>query len=77
MVGLASTHPSRYFMAFDILINLPQEALLKSCAPRIAQGILNVRQGKVKITPGHDGVYGKVEIFGEEDKEREKQLSFF
>lgn len=61
----------------DILLNIPEEQLLKSCAPRVAQGILNVRAGKVKITPGYDGVYGKVEIFGEEDKGQEKQMSFF
>lgn len=61
----------------DILANIPREELIKSCAPRVAQGILNVRQGKVNITPGYDGVYGKIEIFGGEDKKAEKQLSFF
>ena len=62
---------------FDILINIPEGDLIKSCAPRVACGIMNVRRGKVKITPGHDGVYGKIEIFGEEDQKPEQQLSFF
>ena len=62
---------------FDILVNIPEGDLIKSCAPRVACGIMNVRRGKVKITPGHDGVYGKIEIFGEEDQKPEQQLSFF
>ncbi len=61
----------------DILLNIPKERLLESCSPRVAQGILNVRKGEVKITPGFDGVYGKIAIFGEEDKHPEKQLTFF
>jgi len=61
----------------DILINLPEEELIKSCAPRVARGIMNVRQGKVRITPGYDGVYGKIELFGEGNGKQEKQLSFF
>ncbi len=61
----------------DILINIPEEGLAKSCAPRVAQGILNVRGEKVQIIPGYDGVYGKIEVLGEGDKRSERQLSFF
>ncbi|MCQ9208066.1 MAG: endonuclease Q family protein [Omnitrophica bacterium] len=62
---------------FDILLNISEEELTQTCAPRIACGILNVRRAKVKITPGFDGVYGKIDIFSEEDKKSEKQMTLF
>ena len=62
---------------FDILLNIAESELAKSCPSKVASGIVNVRRGKVKIRPGYDGVYGKVEVFGEEDKKTEKQMSFF
>ena len=50
---------------FDILRNVPSEDI-KSCAgERIAEGIENVRTGKVKRIPGYDGEYGKIELFDE------------
>jgi len=63
---------------FDILLEIPDEELLKSCNPRIAKGILKVRKGEVETLPGFDGEYGKVKIFKDGDNEiAEKQLSFF
>lgn len=50
---------------FDILRNVPSEDI-KSCAgERIAEGIENVRNGKVKRIPGYDGEYGKIRLFDE------------
>ena len=50
---------------FDILRNVPSEDI-KSCAgERIAEGIENVRNGKVKRIPGYDGEYGKIQLFDE------------
>jgi PHP family Zn ribbon phosphoesterase len=31
----------------------------------ILEGIVRMRQGKVSIVPGHDGVYGKIDLFPE------------
>lgn len=52
---------------FDILRNVPSEDI-KSCAgERLAEGIENVRTGKVKRIPGYDGEYGKIQLFAEND----------
>lgn len=62
---------------FEILLEMPEEEILKNCPPRIAKGILKVRKGEVEVTPGFDGEYGKVKILKDEDTGGEKQLSFF
>ena len=63
---------------FNILLNVPDDELKKKCAPKIAGGILRVRQEKLEVLPGYDGVYGEVKIFdGEDENIGEKQLSFF
>ena len=46
---------------FKILLDASPDELSKSVDARIAEAIINVRQGKVKITAGYDGEYGKIE----------------
>ena len=64
---------------FEILNKAPKEVLKKELSPRIAEGILRVREGKVHIQAGYDGEYGKIQIFSDDDKQQtaEKQLSLF
>lgn len=86
-IGKASQGVEREYRAclaklgteFEILNKAPKEVLEKSLNPRIAEGILRVRQGKVNIQAGYDGEYGKVAIFSDDDKQgnTEKQLSLF
>ena len=56
---------------------MPESEILEKISPKIAKGILNVRKGKVNIDPGYDGVYGKIDVFSEEDEESKKQMVFF
>lgn len=62
---------------FDVLLKLPKERLFESLSERIAEGIIRMRDGNVKILPGYDGEYGKIEIFGEEEGKKDKQLTLF
>ncbi|MCM8794144.1 MAG: endonuclease Q family protein, partial [Candidatus Omnitrophica bacterium] len=63
---------------FDILFNFSEQDLYTHLSPRIAEGIIRVRKGKLNILPGYDGEYGKIEIFGKEEIEKkEKQMTLF
>ena len=53
---------------FEVLLNVSRQDLEKATLPEIAEGIIRVREGKVFIEPGYDGVYGKVKIFSQGDK---------
>jgi len=44
---------------------------------KVIEGISRVREGKVKITCGYDGVYGQVKIFDKEQDRENDQLSLF
>jgi uncharacterized protein (TIGR00375 family) len=68
----------RFGSEIDLLLNLEEDFLRENLPPKIAEGIIRVREGRVKIQPGYDGVYGKIEIFEQgEEKAEEKQLSLF
>ena len=54
---------------YNVLINAPKEEMTKIVDSRIAEAIVRVREGRVKVTPGYDGVYGQLVLFEETEKE--------
>jgi len=53
---------------FKILLESSRQELESATLPEIAEGIVRVREGKVFIEPGYDGVYGKIGIFKQGEK---------
>lgn len=71
---------AKFGTEFEILMNASAADLRKGLQPRIAEGVIRVREGKLSIKAGYDGEYGVISIFGEDDdagKSEEQQLSLF
>jgi PHP family Zn ribbon phosphoesterase len=62
----------------EILIDSSRKDIEAVSLPEIAEGIIRVREGKVFIEPGYDGVYGTVKIFSQQEpKTLIKQTTLF
>ena len=70
---------SRFGTEFGVLLDTPGEELRRAALPKVAEGILRMREGRVTIEPGYDGEYGKVHIFGEAEPlvPSEQQMTLF
>ncbi len=51
---------------YSVLMDAPMQEMSKIIDPRISEAIVRVREGKVRVIPGYDGVYGRLNLFEEE-----------
>ena len=62
-----------------ILTEVPVEELSRIAPIRVSQGVERMRRGQVRIIPGHDGVFGQIHLFENEEEggENQGQLTLF
>jgi uncharacterized protein (TIGR00375 family) len=69
---------TKFGTEFEILLKASKEELLKGLSPKVAEGVLLARQGKVNIKPGYDGEYGTISVFQVSPAvKNEEQLNLF
>ena len=66
---------------FAILLDLSEDQIAALGYPDVAKSIIRVRNNQVHIEGGYDGVFGKVHLFAEGEREKvlkkPKQASLF
>jgi uncharacterized protein (TIGR00375 family) len=58
---------SKFGNEYNVLIDATQEQLAAVVDPNVADAIVKVREGKVSVVPGYDGVYGKLVLPAKEE----------
>lgn len=53
---------------FNILLDASINEITAASNAIVAEAISRMRLGNIHITPGYDGIYGRVKIFGENDR---------
>ncbi|RLI46292.1 hypothetical protein DRO64_01145, partial [Candidatus Bathyarchaeota archaeon] len=63
---------SRFGSEYNVLLDAPFEEIADLSNVEIANAIMQVREERVKVIPGYDGLYGKI-VFSEEKGETERR----
>lgn len=60
---------------FNVLLNAPYKALLELSNEKTAELVTRMRNSKLQISPGYDGVYGELLLEEKEESKRQKELA--
>lgn len=59
---------------FTLLLDSPIDTIASQASnPLVAEGVRRVRDGKLTVVPGYDGIFGKVHIFSESERKKRTQ----
>ena len=58
---------------FDILLRKPYQEIESFAGEKLRQAIETVRERKVFVDPGYDGVFGQVKIFQKTNEDNKKE----
>ncbi len=56
---------ARFGDEYSVIMDAPKQEMYKIVDPKIAEAIVRVREGKARVIPGYDGVYGELVLFEE------------
>jgi len=63
----------RFGNEYAVLIDASQEDMSSIVEPRIAEAVVRVREEKVKVIPGYDGVYGQLDLSKDTSETEQKK----
>ncbi|RLG44355.1 MAG: hypothetical protein DRN92_08135 [Thermoproteota archaeon] len=72
MLNVYNVLINRFGNELKILMEVPLDEISSVVGDSIANSILLIREGKVEIEPGYDGVYGKPVFFGEAKTDKKR-----
>ncbi|MEK6835382.1 MAG: endonuclease Q family protein [Nanoarchaeota archaeon] len=67
----------RFGSEFNVMLNVSEKDLLELSDKKLVNLILLNREGKLKIKPGYDGVYGQIILNEDQEIKRQKSLNEF
>jgi len=65
---------SRFGDEYTVLTEAALREMAEIVDPKIAEAVIRVREERVKVVPGYDGVYGQIAIFQEPEKEKAERV---